>query len=179
MREYNYDFRYIAERLDKELNVINDAVTRIARERNIPEDAFLTYEDIRQSVFEQFATEHMSEITDRLYKYLTPMFEAIQKLGYTVTRDKNTVVLTNYSPAGEELNITLSLDGEDSITLQLYMLYDNFDEDDHIYLLLESKINGLDGVPCIRELVDDAVAISDMYKQLYDAAHKASALCKD
>ena len=179
MKEYNDDFRYIAERLDKELNVINDAVPRIARERNIPEDAFLTYEDIKQSAFEQFATEHMSEITDRLFKHLTPMFEAIQELGYTVTRVDNTVVLTSYSPAGEELNITLLLDGEDSVTLQLYMLYDNFDEEDHAYELLESKKNELAGVPCIRELVDDAVAISDMYKQLYDAAHKTRMLCKD
>lgn len=178
MKEYNDDFRYIAERLDKELNVINDTVTRIARERDIPEEAFLPYEDIRQSVFEQFATDHMSEILDRLYKHLTPMFEAIQDLGYKVTRIDNTVILTNYSPAGEELNITLSLDGEDSVTLQLYMLYDNFDEEDHAYDLLDAKKNGLVGVPSIRELIDDAVAISDMYKQLYDAAVNARTLCK-
>lgn len=170
MREFNDDFNHIAEKLYKELNVTTAT-------RDIYD--VLAYEDIKEREFEQFALAHLSGINDRLYVYLKPMFEQFEKLGYTVVRDGNTVTLTNYSPAGEELNISLVLDGDEEITLQLYRLSNYFDEEDHAYELLNAKKHGLSGVPSMRELIDDAVAISEMYEQLYETAISAHGLCKD
>ena len=170
MRELNDDFNHIAEKLYKELNVTTAT-------RDIYD--VLAYEDIKEREFEQFALAHLSGINDRLYVYLKPMFEQFEKLGYTVVRDGNTVTLTNYSPAGEELNISLVLDGDEEITLQLYRLSNYFDEEDHAYELLNAKKHGLSGVPSMRELIDDAVAISEMYEQLYETAISAHGLCKD
>ena len=178
MKEFNHDFEIIAEKLDKELNVIDNAVTTIAREQNIPEYVLISDESIRATVFEQFALENLSEITNRLYTYFKPMFDAFKKLGYAVQRDNNVVLLTSYSPAGEELNITLYLDSEDEITLQLYKLYTDFDEEDHAYMLLYAKRHGLSGVPSIKELITDAYAISEMYEQLYRTAIAAYITCK-
>ncbi len=176
MREFNDDFIYIAERLDKELNIIDDVVATAMKDGNIP--AFELVE-IREQAFKRFADSHKDEIIERLYSYLKPMFDEIEKLGYSVNRDGNSVTLTNYSPAGEELIITLYLDSEDEVTLQLYKLYNRFDEEDHAYELLNAKKQGLSGVPSMRELIDDAVAISEMYGQLYETAISAHGLCKD
>lgn len=175
MKEFNNDFIYIAERLDKELNIIDDIVATAMKDGNIP--AFELVE-IREQAFERFADSHKNEIIERLYTYLKPMFDEIEKLGYSVNRDGNSVTLTNYSPAGEALNITLYLDSEDEVTLQLYKLYDRFDEEDHAYDLLEAKKTRLTGIPSIRELIDDAVAISDMYEQLYMTARNAHTKCR-
>lgn len=179
MREFNNDFRYIAERLDKTLNVIDEAVKRTAREKNVTTTEIIAYENIKADVFEQFAIKHMTEILDRLFEHLTPMFKAIQELGYTVTRNGNTVMLTNHSPAYEELNVTLLLDSDEDVTLQLYDLSDSFDAEDHVYDLHEAKKNELAIMPTTRELIDDAVCISNMYKQLYDVALNARTLYRD
>lgn len=176
MKEYNDDFTYIAERLDKELNATKSIALKLLDGKESCESMETV---IKDKAFEIFVKEHKKTILDRLYTYLGPVFQEFAKLGYGVTRYGNTVFLSNRSPAGEEIDVPVYLDSEDEITLQLFKLYDSFDEDDHIYMLLEAKKNGFEGVPCIRELVDDTVAISDMYKQLYDAAHKARTLCKD
>ncbi len=115
----------------------------------------------------------------RLYEFYRPIWEAIEGIGWKVERNGNVVTLGNYSPAGEELYETLYLDAEKDIPKQLYDLYDNFDEEEHITMWVNAKQNGVSGVPSIQRLVHDAEDITDMYIELFTTAYEKYSLCKE
>ena len=173
--EYNDDLRYIAEQLDKELTGISKIVTELGDDKT---DDPLIICDIKEKALNRFIIENKSVILDRLFAFYKPIFDGIEKLGYKIERDGEHVYLINYSPLGEELYETIYLDGEEVITFQLYKHYDNFDEVDHVYALLEAKRNGLGGVPSIKELIQDAGCIQEMFNELKLTAYNLYPLCR-
>ena len=172
---YNDDLRYIAEQLDKELNGISKIVTELGGDKT---DDPLIICDIKEKALDRFIIENKNVIHDRLFTFYKPIFDGIEKLGYKIERDGEYVYLINYSPLGEELYETIYLDGEEGITFQLYKLYDNFDEEDHVYALLEAKKNGLGGIPSMKELIQDAEYIQEMFNELQLTAYNLYPLCR-
>ncbi len=173
--DYSDDIKYIAEQLDKELNGISKIVTELGGDKT---DSILHLCDIQDEALDTFISENKDVILYRLFAFYKPIFDEIEKLGYIVERDGEQVFLKNYSPAGEELCITINLDGNYSLTYQLFALYDDFDIEDHVYDLLEAKKNGLSGVPSVKELIDDAVRIHEMYNVLQLTAYDNYMLCR-
>lgn len=89
--------------------------------------------------------------------------EAIENCGWSVYSDTS---IQNYSPAGEDLWIECAK-GE-SIIEAIESEYNNFDVDEHVDLWAESR--GKNGTPSsYRVLVEDAEAIEEMLKTLYNA----------
>lgn len=79
------------------------------------------------------------------------------------------IEIENYSPEGENLVTTVYFDGTaKGLINALEEHWDSFDVDEHVELWIESR--GKRGVPSsIKDLVKDAEAIEEMYKELYEA----------
>jgi hypothetical protein len=96
--------------------------------------------------------------------------DAVESLDWTVRDNGTDIELENWSPAGENLIIYAEID---DLVGSLFDNYQGFDEDEHIEMLLQAKANGFAGVPSARELVKDAEAITEMYKELADTVAAA------
>ena len=71
------------------------------------------------------------------------------------------VTLSNESPAGEDLEIVLSV-----VNIKGDINNYGFDPEEHVSELLEAKRNGFGGVPSLDVLVEDANAIEEMISDL-------------
>lgn len=96
--------------------------------------------------------------------------DIIEELGWTVhdCGDGN-LELEKYSPAGEDFIFTVDAD---DIPGSVHSYYLNFDQDEHISLWAMASLEHTPGVPCIRELVQDAEDIEKMLEELSDALYK-------
>ena len=88
----------------------------------------------------------------------------INKLGWNISDCGAFYELENYSPAGEDLCVTLMKD--EDLKQQAIDNYDDFDTEGHIEMWIEAKKNGVAGVPSARELVEDADEIEKMFEDL-------------
>ena len=104
-------------------------------------------------------------MTEKLKSLLVSKAE---ELGWKVNIDENCWEFQKYSPAGEDF--WLSISGEDVVD-EVLEYYEEFDTEDHVMGLMEAKKNGFQGVPSLKELVEDADAIEKMIEELYDALH--------
>ena len=77
------------------------------------------------------------------------------------------------SPAGEDFDITVVYDRLAEVPEKVYEFYQDFDVDEHVYMWLEAKQNGVGGVPSARVLVEDAEAIEQMLLDLSEALRDA------
>lgn len=102
---------------------------------------------------------------------MKPEFEKVfEDLGWNVTVYEDDVELRKASPAGEDFSISVS---PDNLPDSVRTAAENFDVDDHVYMMLDAKRSGLSGVPDARTLVDDAEAIQEMLDELADALKRA------
>lgn len=74
--------------------------------------------------------------------------------------------LRKVSPAGEDFGFFVSL-GNIVEDVKNYAL--DFDTEEHIQMWVQAKMEGVSGVPSVRELIEDADAIKEMLKELSDA----------
>lgn len=91
------------------------------------------------------------------------MLERISELGWMiiVNGDGEDIELENYSPAGEDLIVSVH---KNNIIQELRMNYENFDAEEHAYNWYGKNR----GEPSSLEiLLEDAHAIEDMYRDLY------------
>jgi hypothetical protein len=90
-----------------------------------------------------------------------------EKLGWNVEEeDDGRLYLSQYSPAGEDFGISVDAD---NIVEDVGDYYDTFNPDDHAYMWYGRN----NGEPSsLRDLLDDAEAIDNMLKELYDALNK-------
>ena len=97
--------------------------------------------------------------------YFDELKKVVEPLGWHLTLlNDNDVEIGNYSPAGED--ITFSLSGDSSYAKQIIDYAEDFDEDEHVKMWINS---GASGVPSIKELVEDAEEIQKMLNELADA----------
>lgn len=110
-------------------------------------------------------------------KGLGRMLEKAEELDWRFTvydepnqGDRAYVEMEKYSPAGEDFIMTIDFNKEDQAETFLEDLRDyaeKFDIDDHVEMWLPSRGKG--GCPATaRELVEDAEAIAEMIKELYE-----------
>lgn len=78
-----------------------------------------------------------------------------------------------YSPAGEDVIVTIFHDGTDKSFADAFSSYSaDFDPDEHAEMWVEGR--GKNGVPSsIRELIEDADAISDILRVTTEELYKA------
>lgn len=99
--------------------------------------------------------------------------EVLEKLDWRlvdITNDDRMayVEIENWSPAGENLCETITVDEWDSFPTAVRKWAQSFNKDEHVELWAGSR--GKNGVPfTIRELVEDAEAIQAMFYDLADA----------
>lgn len=67
-----------------------------------------------------------------------------------------------YSPAGEDFGFTVFFDMDEDITREVSSYAEDFDIDEHVEMWVQAKANGGQGIPSVRELVDDAEDIKEM-----------------
>lgn len=87
--------------------------------------------------------------------------EICEEYGWKINKSKTKIELTKYSPAGEELSLTI--DSDDDLERQIQIYADDFDVDEHVKMWIESSCNG---VPSIRELLEDAEWIENDLQNL-------------
>lgn len=90
------------------------------------------------------------------------LFEGCENLGWSVSEDQEagTVELESYSPAGENLVVTVE---KENFVEKVREYAEYFDIDEHIEMWVEARSNGVAGVPkSTRELVEDAEKIKEM-----------------
>ena len=108
----------------------------------------------------------MFELTDREQEILEE--QGWRLLDIETEGNKAYVEIENWSPAGEDLPETIFIDENDTFASAARKWADSFDKDEHVELWVESR--GKRGVPStIRELVDDAEEIQQMFNDLADA----------
>lgn len=90
-----------------------------------------------------------------------------ERLDWSVTEHEDgTVELETYSPAGEDIIVTV--DAHNFVeNAKAYSA--SFDVDDHIEMWIEARHNGVAGVPSTRELVHDVEDIDKMLQRLSTA----------
>ena len=98
--------------------------------------------------------------------------EIIENLGWSIdtctfSNDKPGYTFQQYSPAGEDFSISV-LDADD-LTAMVMTEYLDFDPDEHVEMWIEARKNGVCGIPSAIELVEDAIAIERMLRELVDA----------
>lgn len=89
------------------------------------------------------------------------LFEGCENLGWSVSEDQDagTVELESYSPAGENLVVTVE---KENFAEKVREYAEDFDIDEHIEMWVEARNNGVAGVPkSTRELVEDAEEIKE------------------
>ena len=101
-----------------------------------------------------------------MFKINEKVVEAVEALGWTVSESEDYITFGNCSPAGEDLYEEYAKD-EDVLDWALD-LANNFDVDEHVEMWVDAKRSGVSGVPSIRDLVEDADKIQDMYNDLCD-----------
>lgn len=82
------------------------------------------------------------------------------------------VELQKYSPAGEDFNICVDVEGFPDAVAEYAA---DFNIDEHIEMWVEAKRNGVSGVPSARELVHDAEDIDKMLQELAIALKEVEA----
>lgn len=97
-----------------------------------------------------------------------------EELGWSVfwatVSGKKVLELTTYSPAGQELIITLYYNSLDEISQGVYEEYDSYDPSYEAYLWLDESGHGKNGAPHdMGDVYNDMVACEDMIYKLYDA----------
>lgn len=98
--------------------------------------------------------------------------DALEDQGWSVESytDDGRVEIGKCSPAGEDFNICVDVDGIADAVAEYAA---DFDTEEHIRMWIEANASGVGGVPSIKALVEDADAIREMLDELADALKKA------
>ena len=100
---------------------------------------------------------------------LEKIVEIAESLDWSVTKNGAWYEFSKYSPAGEDFSFTVYDETGNDIAECVAVYVDGFDKDDHVEMWMEARRNGVDGVPTIRELVDDAEEIEKMLNELAES----------
>lgn len=117
----------------------------------------------------QEIAEHLKELNtvfDRTINLflVSNLLKKAEDLDWAVVQeDADSVFLRKFSPAGEDFGICVSTADIVSDVRQQIL---DFDTEDHVSILLQASRNGLEGVPDLKTLTEDADAIEEMLREL-------------
>lgn len=83
---------------------------------------------------------------------------------YEDVEEDTYVEFSKYSPAGEDFSFEVYYEDESEIPDKVKEYYEGFDAEEHVMLWADSA--GRNGVPRLRELIEDADAIEEMIREL-------------
>lgn len=89
-----------------------------------------------------------------------------------VDDDVKELELSTYSSLGEYLVYTINGTTPKELAIEIMRIYVNFDVDRHVESWVIARMNGAQGVPSIKELVEDAIEIEKMLKELSDTVRE-------
>lgn len=114
----------------------------------------------------------MFELTEREQEILEKEGWRLNEINETKGNCYVEVEIENWSPAGEDLPETIFIEEGETFAHAVRKWANSFDIDDHVELWAECR--GTRGVPSsIRELLDDAEAIQEMFNDLAEALEDA------
>ena len=93
----------------------------------------------------------------------------LEDSGWIVSDNEDQIYIETHSPAGEHLITTLC---KENLIENLKEYCTDFDPEEHAEELIIAKHNGLQGVPSVRTLIEDADAIKEMLDKLVSALSK-------
>lgn len=88
--------------------------------------------------------------------------------------------LQQYSPAGEDFIFDIEHNNSNKLAIDNIIEFaENFDEDEHIEMWIEARHSGIEGIPSIRELVEDAKDIHKMLLKLSNYLTEHVRICSE
>lgn len=127
--------------------------------------------EVKLEMEAQEISEHLENLNkifnDTIHDFLVKnLFDKAEELGWSYTPEvEDCIYLSKHSPAGEAFGISVSVS---DIVSDVREHACDFDIEDHVFALLNAKRNGIQGIPDVRTLVEDADAISEMLRALAD-----------
>ncbi|HHY08615.1 MAG TPA: hypothetical protein GX530_08895 [Corynebacteriales bacterium] len=95
----------------------------------------------------------------------------IESQGWTTDHKENTLLISRYSPAGEDFYFYVNGESTEELISNICKYANDFDIDEHTSMHIENR--GKSGIPSsVSVLVKDAEDIKDMLKELADAVKK-------
>lgn len=119
-------------------------------------------------------TSNMVIVSNALEKRF---IEVAEGLGWNMLIDDQgditCVEFEKHSPAGEDFSFDVEYGDAIYLPAKVFSMWNGFDPEEHAEMWLDAKKNGVDGVPGLRTLIDDADYIKDMIEELYDKLEEA------
>ena len=103
-------------------------------------------------------------------KYIKKIQEIAESLDWSVSVDGEYITFQIYSSAGQDFNVELQIDEDDTVyefIEKIYSYYDNFDVSEEAYYWLDSTGHGKNGAPY--EMID-------VYKDMEECAEEIKRL---
>ena len=106
------------------------------------------------------------------------IINAMEGLGWEVDiridddNDVKELELSNYSNLGEYLVYTINGTTPKELAIEIMDIYANFDVGSHVEFWVEAKMEGVKGVPSVKELIEDATEIEKMLKELSETVRE-------
>lgn len=106
------------------------------------------------------------------------ILSAMEGLGWEVDfrvdndNDVKELELSNYSNLGEYLVYTINGTTPKELAIEIMDIYANFDVGEHVESWVNLKMEGVKGVPSVKELIEDAQEIAKMLKELSDTVRE-------
>lgn len=91
-----------------------------------------------------------------------------EKLGWLVKIENNQYNFTNYSPAGQEISISITASDLNELLNEIKERCDNYDCSEETYLWLDNTGHGKNGAPHdMKEVYEDMESCLEMMNNLY------------
>ena len=104
------------------------------------------------------------------------IINAMEGLGWEVDfrvyDDAKELELSSYSNLGEYLVYTINGTTPKELAIEIMDIYANFDVGSHVEFWVEAKMEGVKGVPSVKELIEDATEIEKMLKELSETVRE-------
>ena len=90
-----------------------------------------------------------------------------EKLGWSVSKDKETLELQQYTSYGQDFNF--SVNRNDDYVMQVYNYYESYDPDEEALLWVDDSGHGKNGAPYrLKDIITDMEEVEGMLAELYN-----------
>ena len=157
--------------LGEHYGVINDSELIDKYYEYLYEDIYnkLAEEDLKECYTSKKKKKPSKNTIKESYENELERLEKILYGDWSVSDVGDAYEIETSSPAGEDIVEYLY---KEDIVESARKIAENFDEDEHVEMLLNAKAGGFQGVPSARVLVQDAEEIKELYEETYEKIKK-------
>ncbi|MDV3429223.1 MAG: hypothetical protein LIR50_19720 [Bacillota bacterium] len=103
-------------------------------------------------------------------KDIQNVIKIAEKLDWSVQVNEDELTFGNYSPAGQDFNITITANNSEDIVKEIQERCNNFDCSEETFLWLDDTGHGTNGSPYdMKDLYEDMESCLKMMQELYNA----------